>query len=117
MILHHGVAQEFVGDVGVDFRCAHAGVTEHLLDGQEVGAAFQEMCGEAVAEGVRTDGLGDAVLFGEVFHDEEDHLAGEACATAVQEYRISEFRFWRDVQPCAFDVLVEDLQAAVADGH
>ena len=75
------------------------------------------MCGEAMSEGMRADGFVDAILLGEFFHDEEDHLACEACATAVEENGVGEFGFRRDVQSGAFDVLEEDFQAAVADGH
>ena len=75
------------------------------------------MCGEAMSEGMRADGFVDAILLGEFFHDEEDHLACESCATAVEENGVGEFGFRRDVQPCTFDVLEEDFQAAVADGH
>ena len=38
-----------------------------------------------MSEGMRADGFVDAILLGEFFHDEEDHLACEACATAVEE--------------------------------
>ena len=59
----------------VDFRCANAGMAEHLLHGEQVGTAFEQMCGKAVAERMRTDGLGNAVFLCQVFHDEENHLA------------------------------------------
>ena len=103
--------------MGVDFCRADAGVAEHLLYCEQVGAAFQEMRGEAVPEGVRADGLGDAVALGEVFHDEEDHLSGEARAAAVEEDCVSEFGLRRNVYSGAFYVLVEDLQTAVPDGY
>src|SRR4029453_17953943 len=41
------------GHVGVDLRRAEIAVAEQLLDGAQVGAAVQEMRGEAVAKGVR----------------------------------------------------------------
>ena len=93
----------------IDFRRAHAGVAEHLLYGKQVGTAFQKMGGEAVPEGVRTDGLGYAILFGEFFHDEEDHLSGEACATAVEENGVGEFGFGCDMQSRTFYILEEDF--------
>ena len=101
----------------VDFRCAHAGVSEHLLYGEQVGAAFEQVCGKAMPERVWTDGLCDAVFLSQVFHDEENHLSREACSTAVEENRVSEFRFYVDVQPSAFDVLIEDFQARISYGH
>jgi len=92
-------------------------MAEHLLHGEQVGTAFEQMCGKAVAERMRTDGLGDAVFLCQIFHDEENHLSREACSTAVEEHRVGEFGFYVDVQTCAFDVLIEDFQAAVADGY
>ena len=47
----------------------------YLFEGADP-SIFKQMGSEAVPEGVRTDGLGDAVFFGQFFHDEEDHLAG-----------------------------------------
>ena len=75
------------------------------------------MRGEAVAEGVRTDGLGDAVALGQVFHDEEDHLAGEACAATVEEHHVGILGLHVDVPSRTFYILVHDFQAALADGH
>ena len=69
MIRRQSIAQQLIGNVRVDFSCTHAGVAEHLLDGQQIGTAFQKMGGETVSEGVRADGLGDAVLFGQVLYD------------------------------------------------
>ena len=100
----------------VDFRCAHAGVAEHLLYGKEIGAAFEEVSGETMPKSVWTDGFVDAILLGEFFHDKENHLACEACASAVEEDGVGEFGFGRDVQSRAFYVLIEDFQATVANG-
>lgn len=59
----------------VDFRRAHARVTQHLLYSEQVGTAFEQMCGKAMPESVGADGLGDAIFLSQVFHDEENHLA------------------------------------------
>ena len=101
----------------VDFCRAHAGVSEHLLYGKQVGTAFKQVGGKAMPKRVWADDFVDAVFFGEFFHDVEDHLTGEACASTVQKDRVSEFGFGCDVQPRSLDVLVEDFQAAVADGN
>ena len=63
------------------------------------------MRGETMPEGMRADGFINTILFSQVLHDEEDHLAGESCASAVQEDRISEFRLRSDMQSRAFDIL------------
>ena len=93
----------------VDFRRAHAGVAEHLLHGKEIGAAFEKVSGETMPESVWTDGFVDAILLGEFLHDEENHLAREACSSAVEEDGVGEFGFGCDVQPRTFYVLVEDF--------
>ena len=51
-------------EVGVDFGGDDALVAEHLLNGTQIGATIDEVGGERVAEGVRTDGFGDAGLMG-----------------------------------------------------
>lgn len=117
MITRQSVAQQLVGDMRIDFRRAYAGMAEHLLDGQQVGAAFQKVGCEAMPESMWADGLIDAVSLGQIFDNQEDHLTSKACSTAIEEDRVGEFRIWRDVKPCTLDVLVEDFQAAVADGH
>ena len=97
MVAHQRIAQQLIGDMRVDFRRAHACVTEHLLDSQQIGTAFQQMGGKAVAEGVWADGLGDAVFLSQVLDNQEDHLPCEARASAVEENRVGEFRLRRDV--------------------
>ena len=44
-------------DVGVDLSCCNVGVAEEFLDDPEVGAAGEEMGGEAVSELVRVDAI------------------------------------------------------------
>ena len=47
-------------DVGVDLGGEDEFVAEHFLDDAEVGAVFDEVGGEGVAEGVRGDFLADS---------------------------------------------------------
>jgi len=49
-----------VEDMGVDHSGFDVGVAEEFLDGANVVAVLQEVGGEAVAEGVGADALGDA---------------------------------------------------------
>ena len=81
----------------IDFCRAHAGMAEHLLDGEQIGTAFKQMRGKTMSKSMRADALGDAVLFRQLFHNEEDHLAREARTTAVEENGVGEFGLWRDV--------------------
>lgn len=115
MIADHRVAQNVVGDMGVDFCRAHTGMAQHHLDSQKVGATFQEVGRKTVAEGVRTDAFLDAVLLGKVFHDEENHLPCQRCAAAVEKDRISEFWLYIDVDAGSIDVLEKYSQTVVAN--
>ena len=72
-------------DVGVDFGGENALVSEHLLDGPQVGSVLDQMCGEGVAEGVGRYFLGDAGLFALAFDHQEYHLAAQFTAAPVQE--------------------------------
>ena len=47
----------FVEDVGVDLGGGEVGVAEEFLDGAEIVVVFEEVGGEAVAEGVRVAGF------------------------------------------------------------
>ena len=117
MISRQSIAQQFIGNVRIDFRSAHAGMAEHLLDGKQVGTTFKQMCGKAMPECVRTDGFCNTIFLRQVLDNQEDHLSRQSRASAVEENRVGEFGFWRDMQTCAFDVLEQDFQAAFADGN
>ena len=71
--------------MGVDLCRADFLMSEEHLYRTEVGAAFEECGGEAVAEGVGRDVLLYACLHGEVFDDMHYHVAREVCAAAVEE--------------------------------
>ena len=67
----------------VNFCSSDTFVAEHLLHGAEVGAAFDEVCGEGVTEGMRTHCLVDARVLHPLLDKHEDHLAGEVRTSAV----------------------------------
>ena len=69
----------------VNLRGGDAFVAKHLLHGAEVGAAFDEVCGERVPEGVRTHCFLDARVFHPLLDEHENHLAGEVRPSAVQK--------------------------------
>ena len=117
MIRSQSVTQQFIRNMRVDFCRAHAGVAEHLLDGEQICATFEQVGGKTVPESVRADGLSDAVSLRQVLDNQEDHLSGQSCATAVEENGVGEFGLHADVQSCAFDVLEHYFQAVVADRH
>ena len=105
MITRQRVAQQFIRNMRIDFRRAHTGMAEHLLDSEQVGTAFEQMSSKTMSKGMWTDGLGDTVFLRQVLDNQEDHLSSEACASAIEENGIGEFGLHVDVQPCAFDVL------------
>ena len=80
------LAAATVGDVRVQLRRRQVGVPEHLLDRAEVGAAFEEVRGEGVAQQVRVDALGlEPGHGGEPAQDEERPRARERAAPRVEE--------------------------------
>ncbi len=117
MIRRQCVAQQLIRNMRVNFRGAHTGVAEHLLDGEQVGAAFEQMRGETMPKRVRADDFGNTIFLRQVLDNQEDHLSGQSRATAVEENGVGEFGFRCDVQSCAFNVVEQDFQAVVAYGH
>jgi len=55
---------DYAQDAGVDHRRFHVLMAEQLLDGADVVVVLKQVGGKAMAEGVGTDGLGDANGFG-----------------------------------------------------
>lgn len=79
----------------VDFGGGNLFVSEHHLDGAEVGSSLEQMGGKSVAEGVGADLLLNASLLCISTHDVEDHHAAQLTAEAVQEDMILEPRLHR----------------------
>lgn len=71
-----------VGDVGVDLGGGDVGVAEHSLDGAEIGAVHEEVSGEAVAQSVGRNVLGDAGGAGVFLDDAFNGAAGETAIIA-----------------------------------
>ena len=85
VVLYDFAAQLVAVDMRIDFGGGDGLVPQHALDGAQVGPSFQQVGGEGVAEGVRTDALGDARFFGKLFNQVEHHDAGDAVAPTRQE--------------------------------
>lgn len=73
----------FGGDVSVDFGGADIGVAEEFLDDAEVGAIFQKVGGEAVAEHVWSDVALDAAPESLLFDAQPKGNRGEFFAAMV----------------------------------
>ena len=50
--------------MGIDFGSTDAFVSQHSLDGAQIGSTLQQVGGKAVSEGVGRNGLLDVRLFG-----------------------------------------------------
>ena len=79
---------------------------EHLLDGPEVGSAFEQVGGKGVAECVGADVFGDSGEFAEAFDYDENHLSGEPPSAPVEEDGVCGFGFCDDVGPDLCEVVV-----------
>ena len=81
------VVQPFAGDVGVNLGRREASMTKKLLNAAEIGAAVEQMGGEAVAEGVRA-GTGVEAPSDEMFFEQAPHASRrEPGPEPVQEDR------------------------------
>jgi len=72
-------------NVHVNLGCANIFMSEHRLDGPQVGSALQKLCGEAMAEGVGADVLADACLLGILFDIDEERYAAQVFAAAERD--------------------------------
>lgn len=82
--------QDFVAQTrGVDVQIYLGGcyrlMAEHLLNGAQVGATFEQMCGETVAQGMWRHVFIDAGRGGQLLDNLENHDARQAAAEAVEE--------------------------------
>ena len=80
------LAASAVGDVGVALGRSEIGVAEHLLDAAQVGAAFEQVCRERVAEEVRVDAPRfEPRLLGEPPQDQKRAGARQRATAGVEE--------------------------------
>ena len=68
--------------MGVDFSGCDRLVSQHTLDGTEVGTSFQQVGCERMAEGVWTDIFGDAGFLCQRFNQVKNHDAGNAISSS-----------------------------------
>ena len=73
------------GDVGIDFGRADAGVAQQFLDDAQVGAVFQQMGGEAVAQHVRREVAAQAGPAGAALDAQPQRRRRKRTAAARQE--------------------------------
>lgn len=85
VMVQNFLAQSVRVYVCINLGCAYALVSEHALYGAQVGSAFKQGGGKAVAQCVRTYRLLYACLGTQPLYHYQNHGAGEVCASAVQK--------------------------------
>ena len=85
MKLAMNVAETLAGDVRIKFGCADARMSKHFLDDSQVGAVFEQMRGEGMAQHVRRDVSRNAGVAGARFDSAPHRRRGELCATLCQK--------------------------------
>ena len=85
--------------VGVYFGGSDAFMSQHALDGTQVGSAFQQVGGEGMPEGVGADVLLKPGGIGQLFDEMEDRDAGDVLASFADEHIIFVPRFYRSRVP------------------
>ena len=88
MMLDNFTSESVPVDMCIDFSGGDGFMSQHALDGPQIGAAFQQMGGEGVAERMGTDILGDAGFFRQLFYHVKHHDAGDIIAPSCQKYVI-----------------------------
>jgi len=107
--------EAFLIDVGVDLSGGDIGVAEEFLDDSEVGAVFEKVGGEGVAQEVRVDVLVDAGTFGAFFDDLADSVRRKLASTDGEEDLRGGFGFYQG-GALAGEVSVEGVFGAPSDG-
>ena len=74
--------------MGIDLGRSDGSMPQHFLDGPQVGATFNQVRGEGMPEGMRTDGLPDTRFFCQVFYNVKDHDPAKLLSPAIQENKI-----------------------------
>lgn len=94
MMMKDFIAEGGRVNMGIDLCGAYRLMTEHGLNGTEVGTAFQKSSGKRMAERMRRDGFLNAGLLRVPLYHNKDHRARKMTASAVQEHII--FLAWLD---------------------
>lgn len=104
-------------DVGVDLRGGNRFVSQHRLNGAQVGTTFQQRGGKGMAERVGRHGFLNACFLHKVFNHEEDHDTGERfLSTMADENEILVFE--GDGQEIAIhEIEVQFMDGFLGDGH
>lgn len=74
--------------VSIDFGSSYRFMSQHILDGFEVGASFDQVSGKGMSEGVRADGFLNPGCSGKVFDQLKHHDPGELFTPQVKKENV-----------------------------
>ena len=111
--------QAFFHDVGVDLRRGNIAMPEHQLNGAEIGAAFQEMSGETVAEHVGSKSHTQTRLAAIGRENFPDTNAAEPAAATIQEenLRMGQLSFSEKLRAGIAEITIHECHGFFADGN
>ena len=72
-------------NVNVNFGGGNAFVSEHLLNGSQVGSTFKQVCGKGVSQGVWTNFFANACQFGKLLDDIENHHTCQSPSSTIEK--------------------------------
>ena len=87
-MLQNFLPQTATVEVRVDFRGTDTLMSQHALDGPQVGSSFQQVGGKWVAEGVWADDLFQPDLCGQFLDDVEHHDAGDVLSESADKHEV-----------------------------
>ena len=82
------LAQVFPVQMGVNFGGDDGCMSQHLLHGPQVGAAFNQVRGEGMPQGMRADVLLDVCDFYQFLYNGKNHYARQFCPAIIQEQMV-----------------------------
>ena len=103
--------------MGIDLGGRNAFVPQHFLHGPQVCAAFYQVGGKGMAQGMRRYVFSDAGFFYQVFQQQEDHYPAQFAAAAVQEKNVVVARLYGNVYAYILPVDVNVFDGAAANGY
>ena len=91
-------------------------MAEHLLNGTQVSAAFEQVRRKGVAQEVRLHRHRDTGTLGRLFYTEPEGLAGDRDAAGAQEERAAGLRA-HELGSASLEIGLQGDQRSLADGH
>lgn len=116
MMFQDLLAERLAVDMRIDLGSRDFLVAEHLLDGPQVGAAFQQVRGKRMAEGMWADPFMDTSQGDLLLDDVEDHDPRERGAPAVEKQDVLEAFLGYDLDP-VLEIVVDLMERCLGNGY